>query len=483
MDNKLLILAGRLLLFIGFFSFPLTLFAQDTHYWMQQYGTRSALLGGAVLGGAPDNSTVYYNPAGLGFIDELSISVNANVYRIENITIENALGQQADFKSNQFAAVPIMVGGLLKPKEDGWRIGYSLIAPVDFNFKGNARADGEFDIIDNLESPGAEPLVGESEKNSRISEVSLALGLGKKLSERWAFGITNLFSLRNQTFSRHIIAHIELNNPENTLAGTTLYQYANSFHLRYAARAGVAYRQGNWSAGLTVTSPSLSLLGKGTLAADLSIQNLKLDNPDRSDGYGSDRQEKLESTYKAPFSVAAGLQYRFPKAQLGLAAEYFGSIDQYAMLRAEPAEFFRYGNFGNGRRSEDLLLLLNGAEPVFNLVIGYEYLLNERWNLYASARSDMSYLDESINQTEGFKATISSWDIYHFVLGTTLLKDRSSLSLGLLYSTGTNNDHAESGSYENATEGDLLEGVSTITTAHYQSIGLLLGFTFHFRKF
>src|SRR5436190_19804535 len=80
--------------------------AQDTHYWTQHFGTRSALMGGIVVGGARDNTMIYYNPAMLGFIDSASISVNASAYRIENIKIENAIGQSADFQSSQIGIIP-----------------------------------------------------------------------------------------------------------------------------------------------------------------------------------------------------------------------------------------------------------------------------------------------------------------------------------------------------------------------------------------
>ncbi len=39
---------------------------QDTQYWNLQYGTRSTLLGGAVIGSVSDLSATYYNPGALG---------------------------------------------------------------------------------------------------------------------------------------------------------------------------------------------------------------------------------------------------------------------------------------------------------------------------------------------------------------------------------------------------------------------------------
>ncbi len=87
---------------------------QDTNYWTQQFGTRSALMGGAVVGGVKDNTAIFYNPGSLGFLDTGSVSVNANLYRFENISIENAQGQQKGFKSAGFTSFPVLAAAITR---------------------------------------------------------------------------------------------------------------------------------------------------------------------------------------------------------------------------------------------------------------------------------------------------------------------------------------------------------------------------------
>ena len=43
-----------ILIILGLFLFSVNISAQDTHYWNLQYGTRSTLLGGAVIGSVTD---------------------------------------------------------------------------------------------------------------------------------------------------------------------------------------------------------------------------------------------------------------------------------------------------------------------------------------------------------------------------------------------------------------------------------------------
>jgi len=465
------------------FSLGQNLLAQDTHYWTQQFGTRSALMGGAVVAEATDNSAVYYNPGGLGFIDETTISINANLYRIENVRIENALGQEADFRSSSFNTVPILIGGMLKIKNPYWRIGYGLLAPVDFSFQGNARIDGQFGIVNDLESPGSEVLVGESEKNSKLTEVTAALGVGRKLNDNWSVGLTNLFTLRSLSYQRQLLAHVILNDPSQTLMNTTFLQYAKYFHTRYSAKLGVNYRGPRWSLGFTVTTPSIGLFGNGTLASDITAQNVKFGQPERFSGFANDRQEKLTTSFSAPFSTAVGVQYRFSRSLLALSVEYFGSVDPYSIIRAEPAVFVRYGSLGNNLGSQDVLTILGGARPVLNVALGYERSLTESLRLNLSFRNNMSYLDSSLKEELGYKTSISSWDIYHASGGVTIDRSRSSMSIGLLLSSGSNSRHQENGSLSNPSEDNLLQGIVNITSANYSSVGFLLGYTFNFNKY
>ena len=75
-----------ILLAILFISvFPV--FCQDYHYWSEQFGAESHLMGGAVVAGVRDNSAIFYNPGAVGFIEGNSVSVNANIYKVFEITI------------------------------------------------------------------------------------------------------------------------------------------------------------------------------------------------------------------------------------------------------------------------------------------------------------------------------------------------------------------------------------------------------------
>lgn len=457
-------------------------FSQDTHYWSKQFGDRSALLSGAVLGGAQDNTMIFYNPGALGLLENSSISINANAYSLETITVDNALGQQADFESAKISSVPLLAGGMFTKDRSDWKIGYAILNSVKFDFQGIARIEGEFDLIEEGESSGLEESVSEASLTTSSSELNFVFGAGKQVNENFSYGFSNLFILRSYSYQRSLSTYSFLNNQERTLIGGNLNQNSEYYNLRYVLKLGLVYKTGNWSTGLTLTSPSVNLFGQGTVASNIAASNLKLIDDNRISGVATARQAELKSTFKSPFSVAVGTNYEKGKSYFGVSLQYFAGIDTYDILSPIPTAFVRPTELAPQLQSDQFLQIKSGANSVFNVALGYEYDLSESISLLFGARNDMSYFDEASNQGPGINSSISTWDIYHFSGGVTINRQNSSLSLGLLYSTGKDNRYEQQGSF-NPDELDLIQGSTTITNANYNNIGILLGYTFYFKKF
>jgi hypothetical protein len=110
--------AGVILLPILFFYYTVAE-AQDDHYWSQQYGAVSTLLGGAMVGGVNDNSPVYFNPAALAFIYNPSLSIDANVYRRDRILIKDGGGNGVNLNSAQMSVFPQIISGMINLIKSG----------------------------------------------------------------------------------------------------------------------------------------------------------------------------------------------------------------------------------------------------------------------------------------------------------------------------------------------------------------------------
>ncbi len=456
-------------------------FAQDTHYWTQQFGTRSVLMSGAVVAGADDNSMVYYNPGALGFLDDGNLSINANLYQIENIRIENAIGQSADFKSSQIGNVPLLVSGMLNRQDSKWKIGYGIMSPVAFQFKGTARIDGDYQITDDNESPGNEEFIGELSKSIKTNEILLALGFSRKITENFSIGFSNFFNVRSENYHQNFLVYFFLNDADNTLVSGTDIENAKYFNVRYQMKIGGAWHlPNNWEIGATFTTPSVNLFGNGTISANISLNNTKLFTDDRRDFLASDRQEKLKSRFKSPASFAVGVNKKFEGSILSFSAQYFTAMDPYNVMEAESSAFVRPSDLYSEFTSDEFLIVQSGAKSVFNIAVGYEKKLTDILSLSLSARTDNSYF---IKEEQGTSTTMTDWDILHFTGGVNIDKERSSLTLGLLGSFGRNNEYSQEGNLEDPDESLLLGGALEVTEARYSAIGLLLGYTYRFKKF
>ena len=455
---------------------------QDLHYWTNQFGTKASMLGGAVVGGLYDNTAVYYNPASLAFMDSASISVNANLYQLENFKLKNGAGNRKDVKGTNIGTIPLMVGGRLKIKNPNYRIGYGVIAPVNFDFKGVARADDRFNIANDSESPGAEDYIGQVNFSSGLKETDLILGISRKLNDDWSIGLSNIVTLRNHQYSDALIVRMLLNNaqPLNNLVSQNEIRTFTYTHFRYVAKLGVNYNGKKWSYGATVTLPGLKLYGKGIVQGDISGNNINLFGNGRIDYLGNDRQEKMKARYKSPLSIAVGSITRFSRMRLSLSAEYFSGNKLYRIIDADVKPFLRpTSSFPNG--TSDRFLSINIAKKaVFNVAAGIEYDATQKLQLITSFRTNFSAYDPSVKNAEGINPYFTSWNLFHWVGGVAATMGNHELSLGLNLGFGADKNFNQSVNLDAPTEGNFLQGELTIAEASYFSAGLILGYNFAF---
>ena len=466
---------------ISFFIYCIS-FGQDTHYQTQQFGTRSALLGVAVVGGVRDNTALFYNPGSLGFIDTAMVSINANLYKLENIKIKNAVGNKADFKTANFVTVPLLIAGMLPSKNPRLKWGYGLGAPMHFTFNGSGRIDGAFPIVNDASSPGNENYTGQTQVKTIAKETLAGIGLGYRLSENWSIGLTNQITIRSVEYTNIVLSRFYLNTQPADLVSSNIWKSTKYNHWRYSAKIGLAFTKKNWDAGVTVTTPSFSVYGKGNVSADVTANDILI-NGSRRDIYANDAQQKLKTNYKAPLKIGAGVNLRSGKSVFGVSGEYCGAIEVYDVIKAKPASFVRPPELGPNLGSDDFLKVKSAAKSVINVALGYEYKLSQTLSLMFGLRTDNSWFDSSITKEIGIKPEITSWDIYHFSGGVSMIKGRSTISVGLLISSGVDESYRQGNNLGNPNEGDYLQGFTTITKANYSSFGALIGFSFNFKKF
>lgn len=461
--------------------FCLAGFTQDTHYWTYQFGTRAALLGGAVVGGSRDNAMIFYNPAAIAFIDSSSFSINANIYQVENTRIKNILTDAKDFTSLQLTSVPLLTSGQFKTKAKNLRISYGVFSPVAFQFRGVARIEGAYAVVPDSESPGAETFVGDELLFSRLRELDIAIGTSLKLSDRWSIGLTHLFDVRSHNYNRTLFTRYYLNDANGTGASTSFAQSFNYYNLRYMPKLGIAFRGSRWSWGATVTAPGIRMAGTGTTGVDILATNVNAGGASRETIAANSRQTKLKAYFKSPFSVATGVQFQSGRTGFSASAQYFGKQDVYQILKGKEPLFVRPASAYTALNGDNLVRVITAARPVLNIVLGIEQALSERLTASASIRSNQSYYDPRLLHENGIKPDITTWDIYHLTGGVTMRRERSSMSLGL--ALGMGRDKTRNDQYlPLPSETTFFKSPITTTQATYNSIGILIGYNYFFKK-
>lgn len=476
-------------------------FSQDTHYWTYRYGTRAVLLGGPAVGGLGDNSSVIYNPALLSLVKKTSISLNANVYQVVSITAKDGAGPGQNVTSSQFSAVPITLSGLIKKRRPSrWTFGYAIIVPTEFTFKANIRENAFKNIVADTESPGAEEYVGQFTVNTRLSENQGAFAIAFKIDDHFSVGITNQFIYRSHTYAKNELSRMILNNAGASLVSTSEAQSIEYANFRYAPKIGFAFASGKWSAGLAAVLPSINLAGSGTIARDIVANNLQINletNPTKSpilartNFAANDRQTQLETTYQSPLSISAGIVFKGRNTLVAASAEWFGSIGLYNIMSPADKLFKRPTNLVlDGKK----FLEVNASnKSVTNYAIGVEHTFTEKFNLSAGFRTNNSFYDRIYDErvttrnrtnanTNSLNLDISSWNIYHIVLGGTFKQERRDLSIGINISWADQGSIRQFANFEQPTESTFLLGQKSQTTVDFFSYGLLLGYTLRLRS-
>lgn len=468
--NRLMIGAAALLA-----AAPLTALAQDAHYWTHQYGTRSALMGGAVVGGVRDTSAFFYNPGALGFIDNPSLSISANAYRYESTEIDDGAGSGEDLDSSEVNVVPLIVSGVHKFEGlPNHVLGYGIVTRQSHSFHASARAESRFDVLTNPFQPGVEDYLAQFTQDTDLNEYWGGLSWGYRVNENVSIGLSNMLSLRNQDFSYVATARaVNVALPNFTPGVSDVTSNFDYYSLNLLWKAGISADYGDWKFGLVATSPSVNLMGDGTIGGDISVINLDLDADGLPDSVvGNDRQEDLDAEYRTPAALAAGIEYAASAdTTIGATVEWFGGQGAYNVMVPEARDFVR--PIGSELiNSSDFLLLRDAADSVVNYSIGVEQKLSDTWKGYLSFRTDFEARQDSSD------LGTTDWDIYHITVGAARRGENSELGFGLVFSTAWSSDFAQPVNFSEPTEGGALFSQRQFTDADYTAVSLILGYTY-----
>jgi hypothetical protein len=508
--------------FLLIFSFNI-LNAQDTHYWTNQYGARGSILGNSIIGSVYDNSSIYYNPGFLAFVDN-SISVTADIYQYDMLKVKDGAGKGLDLKSNQTQILPAFGSGTYQFKDtSNHKFGYSILSKNKTGIKTSARIDEELDVIPEDNNSGNEEFIGQFALKSTLNEQWFGGCYSYKINDHFSLGISTFAAYRNQSMDYSYVAKVIIPTlSEYSIFVTPLLAYndVRSIEMstvRGIGKIGLALQYEKIDFGFTITTPSLAIYGNSTIQRDELVSNLNQEGLNFSEytkntnnykdyilacdsfrfdlSYNSyttnDRQssatDNLKTVYKSPLSIAAGIVFKAkkinnestPRRKLYLSFEYFNSIEPYYLIEPEERGVIRPIRDNYTYNSIDYMGIIENPRGLLNIAIGYEQRLSEKFSLLASFRTNNSFSNINFNPEVNLSQTF--WNLIHYSVGVLYKRKASEVTIGLSYSDafGGMDPYVI---MSNPSEVNFLQGDDYYTLATFRSISFSIGYNFYLKS-
>ena len=401
--------------------------AQGGHYWTEQYGTRSILMSGSVIGGVEDLGAVYYNPGRLSLIHNPAFLLSAKLYQLERLTFTDAFDENNSLDKKSFGGVPGLVAGTFKigfmPRHS---FAYAMLTRSRADYGFTVRANKEGDLSEEL--PGEELLTGKLSVASHLIDEWMGLTWSFPLKENLSVGITTAYVSTGS--SKNIDMQLQL--LYNSRKGVGQFQRTRTVDFTDNGllwKFGLAWEGKFFNFGLTATTPKIHLRGSGNFVYEDFLSGL----PDSvaARRFESSIQSKLPAHSLSPYSVGGGISFKILKRhRIHLSGEYYGRIPKYTILAANPFT-------GQSTGNETNFILYEEAEPLLNYGAGMEFVFSEHWSIYLSYCTDYSYVPTDIERltdftTETSNATFRA-DINHTAAGFILKLKSADITLGGTY--------------------------------------------------
>jgi len=442
------------------FLFPGGLLAQTSNYWSRNFNEESSLLSGAVVGGGAGASAIFYNPASISEIEESKLSFNASLFSFEFLKAKNAYGDGIDFTDSRAYVTPRFLSYMIKLKKlPNWSLEFVFLSNANFQTSNVTYVDMDIDILKN--TPGVERYSAFSNYVNRARDDYFGVGGSRKLGENWSVGLSMFVSAKTNYYSYFVDIEAgpiqNISTYDDALSYFTAryteqeMQKFNDYRLLW--KVGVLYKTDNLGFGINITTPSLGGIysdGKRLMRkrSQSNITNEQTGEPIPNYLITDYKEKKdVEVNDKSPFSIAAGVTYHSPDKTKSLytTVEYFAKIEPYRVAQADESNFLARGTILEGLSRDEWLSFVDGARSVFNVGIGYRWIVKKDLMILSGFRTDFnSKKDLNYNPFASQKAIKEfNVDKYHFTGGLTARFFGHDLMTGFQYTIGINKDQRQ----------------------------------------
>ena len=423
--------------------------AQDAHYWTNQYGTDAQLLGGLVVGSVNDLSSTFYNPGAVSLTTDERLILSTDA--VEFIRVEVDEGLESDNPgSTQTRPTPgIFAYRFMSDSLQKNHFAFSVVIRRNFDYEFENVFLSQREIVDIW--PGIENYTGEIYLRNSLNETWVGFSWSRKLSDNIGLGITQYVAVRSQhARTQNISQLLGEFDTGNSLVYINRWRY---WHARLLWKLGYIYSSNKFSYGITVTTPSISILGNAS-----SFNNFSYIGNDVEPTLISSYQEDVSAVYKSPLSVALGARCRVNNTQIYFSAEYFSKVPAYHVIDLSKLYDFGTRQLNSGGIEHKL-------REVINFGLGIGQVLSESTSIYASFITNNSGLQPGERSDIAF----NSFNIYHFSLGSSFSIYNFKLTLGLGLGFGSSDEENIVG-FETNYQENMVQAIVEKQKITYRSI-------------
>ena len=397
---------------------PYSTNAQENNYWNIQYGTRSTILGGAVIGSVSDLSATFYNPGAIALFPDVKFILSAQIYQLDNYTIKDGAAEGKDLEYSSITPSPNFVAFDFDFDFLGDdRLALSVLTRQNTNFEFRTRLIDSLDVIES--SPGKENFAGGVTFEKKFNDVWAGITYSTKLNEIFGVGFTGYFAYRSHNSGKQVVLQALKSDGEiASFQEIDNYRFNN---LRTLLKMGFGVNLNPLTIGATVTTPSLNIFGSGSAGTHLFASGLDTNR------FESNYQDEVKSKYNSSWTIGFGAAYTIDKIKLHFSTEWYDAIKKFFVLDTQP---FISQSSGEILTND----LTHEAKSIINYGIGIDYFANESLTFSGSVVSDYA---ASVENSQTNLAPASGFDLIHLAAGSSFKIGKSEITVGAVYSFGS----------------------------------------------
>ncbi|OIQ40574.1 MAG: hypothetical protein BM563_02510 [Bacteroidetes bacterium MedPE-SWsnd-G1] len=405
--------------------FMVSLTFSQRNYKFENFGNRSILLNGNVTGSVDDLGATYYNPARLALIEDPVFLINAKMFQLTNVKLDNVTLDGNNLSSSNFDGVPSMIAGTFKIKSlEGHQFAYTFFSRnrSDLSVGYNSKIEENDYFNSNYE---ISKYINDTRINNQLRENWYGGSWAKSIASNFSIGASLFFS--TYKFENGYSEGLNAISESNAVSSYNNLVYFEQKSYGFFGKIAAAWVLPKVEIGINVDLPYIEVFGDGEFKYEEYLSGFS----DENDIFTFNHFEDVNTKRKYPLGISTGVGIPIKKHQIHANLSYNVGVNPYTKIEIPRLE----------SETETDLPTINFVEelkPTVNFGVGGEFFVSEKLNAYGSFSTDFSPFVQidSMEYPNASKDLNYETDYYHVGFGVNVSHKWANFILGTVYSRG-----------------------------------------------